>query len=296
MEEHKKNALKARLKTAGVLAAVAAGFLLFAGLSCIGHFALIMLGLFFVGAAAWEFASFSEGHGGLVRRFFHFILTVSVPLLTTLVIMTHGFCEPSSVIEHGHYIAGQGFFICFAFSLLYMLLSGRNDISLASKAAADILPAVFLIGFCGSLLILLAAYSDAPRLILWLLIVVCVNDSAAYFAGSKYGGPKLAPALSPNKTIIGSAAGFGAGVIGGVISSGLIYDMALADAWLVSAGCVAAAQMGDLLKSYLKRLHNVKDSGSILPGHGGVLDRIDGILMASPVILTWIITARTILR
>lgn len=296
MEEQSKAALKTRIQTAGFLIAAAAACLMFAGLSCIGHFALIMFGLFFVGAAGWEFASFSRGEGGAVRTVLHFLLTVSVPLLTTLVIMTHGFCEPSAVIEHGHYIAGQGFFVCFAFSLLYILLSGRNDISLAAKAAADILPAVFLIGFCGSLLILLAAYSDAPRLILWLLLVVCLNDTAAFFGGSKFGGPKLAPALSPNKTISGSLAGLAAGVLGGVIASGLIYDMALADAWFVSAACVAAAQMGDLLKSYLKRLHGVKDSGALFPGHGGVLDRIDGILMASPVILTWIITARTILR
>lgn len=287
--------LKERLKTAGILIAAFSVLLVFGALSCTGHLLLVSTGFIIVALACWEFANFTTLQLCIVKKLLHFSLAVAVPLLTTGVILNTGLCGDNQVISYGYYIAGQGFFIAFAFSLLYMLLIGRSDLSLASKLAADLLPGVFLVGFCGSLMILVSAYGDASRILLWLLLVVCLNDSGAYFVGRRVGGPKLAPALSPNKTISGSLGGLAMGVLAGIVFSGLIRGFSVSDAWFVSTLCVAAAQVGDLLKSYLKRLHNVKDSGSILPGHGGVLDRIDGILFASPVLLSWLLASRAVL-
>ena len=113
-------------------------------------------------------------------------------------------------------------------------------------------------------------------LLIWVFLVVWSTDIGAYFAGRAVGGPKLAPSISPNKTI--------AGLIGGVLSAAL-----MAGAWVYYVGLPApllwlavplavAAQLGDLFESGLKRRAGVKDSGTWLPGHGGLLDRLDGLV------------------
>ena len=113
-------------------------------------------------------------------------------------------------------------------------------------------------------------------LLIWVFLVVWSTDIGAYFAGRAIGGPKLAPSISPNKTI--------AGLIGGVVAAGLVAGgWALAVElpgvllWLAPPLAVAA-QAGDLFESGLKRRAGVKDSGTWLPGHGGLLDRLDGLV------------------
>jgi phosphatidate cytidylyltransferase len=118
--------------------------------------------------------------------------------------------------------------------------------------------------------------------LLWLLIVVWTTDSAAYVVGRRVGGPRLAPSISPGKTW----AGLGGGVIGASLAS-VITVWALGSERLVhaaglGAGFAVVAQAGDLLESMLKRRAGVKDSGSLIPGHGGVLDRVDGLLLTAP--------------
>ena len=119
-------------------------------------------------------------------------------------------------------------------------------------------------------------------LLLWLLIVVWTTDTAAYVVGRGVGGPRLAPSISPGKTW----SGLGGGVIGAGLAS-VITTWALGSERLVqfaSLGAVFAilAQLGDLAESALKRRAGVKDSGSLIPGHGGVLDRVDGLLLTAP--------------
>lgn len=113
-------------------------------------------------------------------------------------------------------------------------------------------------------------------LALWTLLIVWATDIGAYFTGRRLGGPKLAPRISPNKTWAGLAGGVvAAAAIGAIVASaGRLPPLAL---WL-GAPLAVAAQAGDLLESALKRKAGVKDSGAVLPGHGGVLDRIDGVL------------------
>jgi phosphatidate cytidylyltransferase len=113
-------------------------------------------------------------------------------------------------------------------------------------------------------------------LVFWMFIVTWATDILAYFAGRSIGGPKLAPRISPNKTW--------AGLVGGVIGAGILGFAAAKwlqlDAPFTSLGAPMGlvAQLGDLFESWVKRRAGVKDSGSILPGHGGVLDRLDGLL------------------
>jgi phosphatidate cytidylyltransferase len=121
------------------------------------------------------------------------------------------------------------------------------------------------------------------RLLLLLLVSVWANDSIAFLVGSRWGRRKLAPSLSPNKTWEGSVGGLlGSAVVawGGLVWAGIEPRWPILGIFLVSG---FAAQLGDLVESMLKRAAEVKDSGRIVPGHGGLLDRLDAIILAGPV-------------
>ena len=115
---------------------------------------------------------------------------------------------------------------------------------------------------------------------IWALALVWMTDIGAYFAGRAIGGPKLAPAISPGKTW--------AGLVGGVIAASLFavflhwYAGLPIRLTLATPLLAVVAQAGDLFESWLKRRAGVKDSGSLLPGHGGVLDRLDGVVPVAP--------------
>ncbi|HEY0085482.1 MAG TPA: phosphatidate cytidylyltransferase [Allosphingosinicella sp.] len=113
-------------------------------------------------------------------------------------------------------------------------------------------------------------------LVLWAMLVTWSTDIFAYFAGRGFGGAKLAPKISPNKTWAGLIGGMiGAAVVGGVAA--WLFDLDILFA-VAGAAMGLLAQLGDLYESKVKRRLGVKDSGSIIPGHGGVLDRLDGLL------------------
>lgn len=117
-------------------------------------------------------------------------------------------------------------------------------------------------------------------LALWTLATVWVTDIGAYFAGRSIGGPKLAPRVSPNKTWAGLIGGVASALLLGLLLwrfAGLSLQLAFASPILA-----VIAQIGDLYESWLKRRAGVKDSGAILPGHGGVLDRLDGLVPVAP--------------
>lgn len=129
-------------------------------------------------------------------------------------------------------------------------------------------------------LLTLRDWPNGLLLAFWAMGLVWACDIGAYFAGRAIGGPKLMPTISPNKTW--------AGLVGGMSAAGL-FGWALTY-WGLDAGLAAAtpalamfAQAGDLYESWLKRRAGVKDSGTILPGHGGVLDRLDGLVPVAPV-------------
>lgn len=116
-------------------------------------------------------------------------------------------------------------------------------------------------------------------LVLWVFFVTWATDIMAYFAGRAIGGPKLAPRISPNKTWAGLIGGMaGAGLVGWAIATW--FEMEPLFFWL-GAPIALIAQAGDLYESWEKRRAGVKDSGRLLPGHGGVLDRLDGLLAAA---------------
>ncbi|RYB05705.1 phosphatidate cytidylyltransferase [Lichenibacterium ramalinae] len=120
---------------------------------------------------------------------------------------------------------------------------------------------------------------DGFAAVAWLFAVVWGTDTMAFFGGRAIGGPKLAPRLSPSKTWSGFLVGVACGGLLGLLVAPRTGGLA----WLLAAGFVggALAQAGDLFESTLKRRFGVKDAGSLIPGHGGVMDRLDGFIAAA---------------
>ncbi|MER8628351.1 phosphatidate cytidylyltransferase [Mesorhizobium opportunistum] len=117
--------------------------------------------------------------------------------------------------------------------------------------------------------------------ILFLFAVVWATDIFAYFVGRAVGGPKLAPSISPGKTRSGALGGAVGGVVAGLILAAIAGAGNLALLGLVALALSIVAQAGDLFESWVKRRHGCKDSGVLIPGHGGVMDRVDGLVAAA---------------
>ena len=217
-----------------------------------------------------------------------------------VVLMTHEWSGLSAARFGRHYARLAGV-IVLAVGLAATMLAvlGRPGAALACVAAAALTAGlvawtrgaaaawtgvgVVLVGLPAIALVWLRSLPDIGlSALLWLLIVVWTTDSAAYVVGRRVGGARLAPSISPGKTW----AGLGGGVIGASLAS-VIVAWALGSERLVhaaglGAGFAVIAQLGDLAESMLKRRAGVKDSGSLIPGHGGVLDRVDGLLLTAP--------------
>lgn len=135
-----------------------------------------------------------------------------------------------------------------------------------------------------SLLILLRSAPDGTTWIFLLCAIIFAGDTAAFYGGTHWGRRKLSPAISPGKTVEGALAGLAANLAVGAAGKFLLQpDAGWAACLIFSAAVGVAGQAGDLFESELKRAANIKDSGGLLPGHGGILDRIDALLFAAPV-------------
>lgn len=148
------------------------------------------------------------------------------------------------------------------------------------------------LGVPGLLLLTLRAEPECGRLALfWLLAIVWASDIGAYLAGSTLGGPKLAPSISPKKTWSGFVGGLVAATLAGTGVASTASGISTGRLALLAAGIGLATQAGDLVESWMKRRLGVKDTGDLIPGHGGLLDRVDGLLAATLVtalIVAWL--------
>ena len=165
--------------------------------------------------------------------------------------------------------------------LVYILLRDPKDFVRKSTAAAF---AIFYLAFLGGFILLLAHDKDGLVRIFTLVVLVSCNDTFAYLFGVLIGKHPLAPQISPKKTwegLIGS-------VIATTIGAALVFEFALDHNWWIGAaiglGAVVTATCGDLIESAVKRDLSIKDMGTILPGHGGILDRIDSVLFTGPAV------------
>ncbi len=132
-------------------------------------------------------------------------------------------------------------------------------------------------------LVLLRSLPSGREWIYLVLLIVMASDSAAYFSGISLGRHKLYPAISPNKSVEGSVGGLLGGLLAAFIARYTFFPaLGAVDCLLLGLGLAAVSQLGDLFESMLKRACGVKDSGTLFPGHGGILDRLDSLLFAFP--------------
>jgi phosphatidate cytidylyltransferase len=149
-------------------------------------------------------------------------------------------------------------------------------------AALTVLGAVYIGGFFSTFPRTIAL-PQGPHWVMIGMLAVAAGDTFAYFAGRAFGKRPLSPFISPNKTVEGAVAGIAGSILCGGVYAG--FFLAGIPAWYAVTSCAvlgAAGQGGDLFESMLKRAAGVKDSGSLLPGHGGLFDRADGIIAAGP--------------
>ncbi|WP_049660296.1 phosphatidate cytidylyltransferase, partial [Kitasatospora sp. MY 5-36] len=148
----------------------------------------------------------------------------------------------------------------------------------------------FYVPFLATFVAMMLAADDGPqRIVLFLIVTIC-SDTGAYAVGYKFGKTKLAPTISPGKTREGLAGGIGLSMLAGALLMELIIDGGSWWQGLILGGCAAVtATLGDLGESMIKRDLGIKDMGTLLPGHGGIMDRLDSLLPTAPVV--WLLLA-----
>jgi phosphatidate cytidylyltransferase len=189
-------------------------------------------------------------------------------------------------------IGGSWFAMPIVEDVLFLFLIGVTLLTLSTKRPmVEALPAagiscsgLLLVAFPLTFTIRLHAIpSFGPAVLFFVLVITWVGDTAAYFVGGTVGGPKLAPVLSPKKTWAGTIASSLSAFVVAVVFARFV-NIPLPHLLGMAAVGNIAGQAGDLLESAYKRSAGVKDSGTLLPGHGGVLDRIDALILAIPVV------------
>jgi phosphatidate cytidylyltransferase len=248
----KPSSLRLRILSALVMAPVALAAV------WLGGWWLSALVLLAVAGMCWEWARLATGGG--------FGATGAVTVAT-------------GVIAVGALLFGAG--LGTAFALACAGSAAVLTVAASTRAAEPLWAAAGTLWIAlGTAAFLYLALAGGRGMALWLLAVVWATDIGAYAAGRSIGGPRLAPRLSPNKTWSGLAGGVASAALVGLITAKLGGGPGGILA-LVSAGLAVVAQIGDLAESLAKRHFGVKDSSKLIPGHGGLLDRLDGLLAAS---------------
>jgi phosphatidate cytidylyltransferase len=177
---------------------------------------------------------------------------------------------------------------CFAITVMVIVawrLAGGVDGYLR-----DVTTGVFALAYLplpACFVALMLAAPDGPRRTLVLLILTVCSDVGGYFAGITIGRHLMAPAISPKKTWEGFGGSAFACMLGGAIALPLLLHGAIWEGILLGVAALVSATLGDLAESMIKRDLQIKDMGTVLPGHGGILDRIDSLLIAAPVV--WVL-------
>jgi phosphatidate cytidylyltransferase len=230
------------------------------------------------GLATWEFISIADAHGARVPR--------NLVLVAIAILFAATF--------HNRFLILPAIGVCSL--ALLIVCSFRSSLERVLPDTAFSVFALIYIGLTLATLPLVWDQQDGPSLLVFLFCIVWTGDIAALYVGRKFGRTKLSPRLSPNKSWEGSAASLGGSLL---IAAALValartlenrsifilhFPRPMAH-WLGLAVVLNLfAQVGDLVESAIKRGAGVKDSGAMLPGHGGILDRIDALLLAAPVL------------
>jgi len=169
----------------------------------------------------------------------------------------------------------------------YVFMRGSLEEALPSSAIA-IMATLYIGMLGGSMIRLRGDFPDGPKLIFFLLLVVWLGDAGAYYTGKSLGRRKLSPRISPKKTIEGLIGGVATSVIAVIVIHFTFFpNFPLVHAVIAGVILSLAGVVGDLAESMWKRSADVKDSGTLIPGHGGFLDRFDSIFFTAPILYTY---------
>lgn len=174
-------------------------------------------------------------------------------------------------------------------SLLSALRPGRGPMPATDSAWTSF--AVLWVGGGGAgavSILMIGPPEDGTFLLIATFLSIALGDIAAYFIGIRFGKHKMAPSVSPKKSWEGFAGGIVGSIAGGALFAGLLHDLTLAAGLGIGVIVAALAPAGDLVESLAKRELGIKDSGRLLPGHGGFLDRLDAIIFCCPVVYLYL--------
>lgn len=263
--------LKQRLLTAAVLIPLIILAILY--LPSIGFLAILVLASVL---AAWEWLTMTGMKSALWRSIL-LLLVVLISLGSLPLVSSQNFFLALLT----YWLAITAFVLIFA----HKALPNSLDNLLQNKVVSFVLMAVTLSGFIYSGLWLHGLSGVGPQMVIYLLFVVWLMDTGGYFFGKRFGQRKLATAISPNKTWEGLAGGVLLATLAYMVSVsvGLPGDISAGVWFLITMATALVSVVGDLFESLFKRSFHIKDSGQLLPGHGGMLDRIDSLLAAGPV-------------
>jgi phosphatidate cytidylyltransferase len=172
--------------------------------------------------------------------------------------------------------------------LIFQLFRKKEIIYSTERAKLGLTIRYLIFSFCFLILLPFQDQNYTPYLMISVLVLIWVNDSFAFIVGKNFGKRKLFVSVSPKKTIEGFIGGFAFALIAAYIISTLNKDFSLTNWFIIAAIVSIIGTIGDLVESKLKRQANIKDSGTIMPGHGGILDRLDSLLFAAPFVYLYI--------
>ena len=242
-----------------------------------GHVLFVLLLLLVNGLAQWEFLGMFAPDADTFRRLKAIILGSVLLLSFCTAQRASTLCNPSGPL----FVLVGILFILF----LFYLIAYSHIADLSRDLMVNILGLLYMPLLLGHF-VWLRYLSDGQWWVLWLLLVIMAGDTGAFYAGRTWGKTKLYPAVSPGKTWAGVWGGTAAALIVGLA----LGRWALPGVSLKSLGVLAlllavVGLLGDLFESMLKRQAQVKDASEILPGHGGMLDRLDSLLFAAPLVV-----------
>ena len=172
----------------------------------------------------------------------------------------------------------------------FISLTHAQDFSIVILKLFGTIVGVFYVAWLLSHLVLIRVLPHGKSMIFFLLLVVWTGDTAAFYTGKFFGKHKLSPRISPKKTIEGALGGmFGSILVSAIAHFTFLKHINLANCIFLGFLLNVFGQLGDLTESLLKRGFRIKDSGTLIPGHGGILDRIDSILFAGPALYYYVI-------
>lgn len=195
-------------------------------------------------------------------------------LALSFILLTGYFFEPRLL---------QFFVFLIPLTLFPVWFFREKNVRVAIDSIAYTLFGIFYTAGLGGYFLLIGNFEGGRQMIVFLLLVIWAGDIMAYYWGKKFGDQKLIEVVSPNKTIAGAVANVAGTLIAASLAGILFFnEIPLIHCLIVAFICGIIGQFGDLAESLIKRNCQVKDSGTLIPGHGGVLDRIDSLLFAGP--------------